>query len=43
MAAVTAVLHVQWSEVWDLPLWLWREYVIQTEQILSKMREGSNG
>lgn len=27
MAVATLVLGVQWSQVWSLPLWLWRQYV----------------
>ena len=27
MAVATLVLGVQWSQVWNLPLWLWRQYV----------------
>lgn len=38
---MTAVLHVQWSEVWGLPWWLWRAYVAQVEAYIAAQKEAS--
>ena len=39
MATVTFYCHVQWSQVWGLPVWLWLEYVEGCEAILKHQRE----
>lgn len=43
MAVATLVLGVQWSQVWSLPLWLWRQYVGICEAHVKQMREAGNG
>ncbi len=35
----TLVLGVQWSQVWSLPLWLWRQYVEICEAHVKQARE----
>lgn len=40
MALATLVLGVQWSQVWDLPLWLWRQYVDICEE---RVKEAGRG
>lgn len=39
MAVATLLLGVQWSQVWNLPLWLWRQYV----GICKEAREAREG
>lgn len=39
MAVATLVLGVQWSQVWSLPLWLWRDYVEICEAHAKRARE----
>ena len=41
MATVTFYCHVQWSQVWGLPVWLWLEYVAGCEAALKKAKEGT--
>lgn len=43
MTAMTAFLQVQWSEVWNLPLWLWRQYVEYCRDYIQKTKELSRG
>lgn len=45
MAAVTYYFRVQWSEVWNLPLWLWLHYVEFCRDYLAaqKAKEGAHG
>lgn len=40
MALVTLVLGVQWSQVWSLPLWLWRQHVELCRAHLARAKGG---
>lgn len=41
MSVATLVLGLQWSQVWSLPLWLWRQYVGICRRHLERAKEAS--